>query len=167
MIRNFTVALQPIIFIVLLFFSSSLSISEVNAIHLCDPGLPPDEYNSCVSSPANQHGTGGSGGGGTGGSGSGGTGGSGGCAPGQLCNPLQSRTIQEFLLKIIDIILIFAQPVIIFFIMYAGYLFVTARGNESQITEARTALTWALIGGVVILGARAIITVIQGTVDAL
>ncbi len=97
----------------------------------------------------------------------GGTNTSGGCAPGQLCNPLQSQTVQEFLLKIIDILLVFALPIIIFFIMYAGYLFVTARGNESQITEARSALTWALIGGVIILGARAIIDVIQGTVDAL
>jgi Type IV secretion system pilin len=97
----------------------------------------------------------------------GGTNTSGGCAPGQLCNPLQSQTVEDFLIAIIQIILVFAVPVIVFFIMYAGYLFVTAQGDASKITEARTALTWALIGGVIILGANAIITVIQGTVEAL
>lgn len=164
MVRNLTTILRHTIFLIPVFFFALLPLLHSNAAHLCDPGLPPDEYTTCINTP---HSTGGSGGGGTGGSGGGGTGGSGGCAPGQLCNPLQSTTIEAFLLKIIDIILIFALPVIIFFIIYSGFLFVTARGNESKITEARTALTWALIGGVVILGARVIITVIQGTVRAL
>jgi len=93
--------------------------------------------------------------------------GAGGCQPGQLCNPLQASTIQEFLLQIIEILIIFATPVIIAFIMYAGFLFVTARGNESQISDAKHALTWAVVGGVVLLAAQMIITVIQNTVTAL
>jgi hypothetical protein len=93
--------------------------------------------------------------------------GAGGCAPNQLCNPLNSSTILEFLGKIIDILLVFALPLIILFIMYAGYLYVTAQGNDSKVTEARSALTWAVIGGVIILGARLILDVIQGTVNTL
>lgn len=93
--------------------------------------------------------------------------GAGGCQPGRLCNPLQASTIQEFLLQIIEILIIFATPVIIAFIMYAGFLFVTARGNESQISDAKHALTWAVVGGVVLLAAQMIITVIQNTVTAL
>ena len=89
------------------------------------------------------------------------------CPSGTLCNPLQSQTIPEFLLRIIDVLLVFALPVIIFFIIYAGFLFVTAGGDEHKVSDARSALTWAVIGGVVILGARLIITVIQGTVSAL
>jgi Type IV secretion system pilin len=92
---------------------------------------------------------------------------SGGCVSGQLCNPLSSPDIQTFLLRIIDVLLVFALPIIIFFIMYSGYLFVTARGDQGQITTARTALTWSVVGGVIILGARLIISVIQGTVAAL
>lgn len=84
-----------------------------------------------------------------------------------LLNPLKSTSITDFLIKIIDILLVFALPIIILFIMYSGFLFVTARGNESQITTAKSAFTWAVIGGVVILGAKLIITLIQGTVQAL
>ena len=91
----------------------------------------------------------------------------GGCPPGQICNPLQSTTILEFLEKIIDVLLIFALPLIVFFIIFAGFKFVTARGNESEITVAKTALTWAVVGGVIILGAKLIITVIQGTISVL
>jgi hypothetical protein len=149
---------------VALLFFFFLQNQLVTAYHTCTP-LTGDDYNTCMTDPNNAHSVQNPGGSVQNPGGS--VQNPGACTPGQLCNPLQSSTVQEFLLKIIDILLIFALPIIIFFIMYAGYLFVTARGNESQITEARTALTWALIGGVIILGARAIITVIQGTVDAL
>jgi len=98
---------------------------------------------------------------------SGSSNGSGGCPPSQLCNPLQSTTITEFLGKIIDILLFFALPIIVFFIIYSGFKFVMARGNESEVSDAKSSLTWAIIGGVIILGAKLIITVIQGTVSAL
>ena len=98
-------------------------------------------------------------------SGPSGSGGSG-CQPGQLCNPLESDSIPAFLLKIIDVILVFALPLIIIYIMYAGFLLVTSQGNPGEIETARSALLWAVIGGVVILGARLIIEVIQGTIEA-
>jgi|GEM_PF-2121921 len=89
-----------------------------------------------------------------------------GCQSGELCNPLESDSIPAFLLKIIDVILVFALPLIIIYIMYAGFLLVTSQGNPSEIETARSALLWAVIGGVVILGARLIIEVIQGTIEA-
>lgn len=85
----------------------------------------------------------------------------------ELQNPLGNVTLTQFFLKILDIILIFAVPLIIFFIILAGFKYVMARGNENQISEATKALTWALIGGVIILGARTLLTIIQNTVNAL
>lgn len=102
---------------------------------------------------------------------SGGTQPPGGTAPmsnsGSLTNPLQSQTIQEFILKIIDVILVFAIPIIVLYIMYAGFKFVTAGGDSGQISEAKKALMYAIIGGVIVLGAKIIVEVIQGTVSAL
>ena len=88
--------------------------------------------------------------------------------PGQkttLVNPITAKTITDFLIKIVDIVLVFMMPLIIFFIMYAGFLFVTARGNESKVTTARSALLYAIIGGVLVLGAHVIIQAICGTVS--
>lgn len=88
---------------------------------------------------------------------------------GTLKNPLGSKTdtIPKFLLSIIDVLLVFATPLIVIFIMYAGYLFVTAAGNSEQLSTARSALLWSIVGGVIVLGARVIIGVIQGTVEGL
>ncbi len=85
----------------------------------------------------------------------------------RLQNPLGSNSIQEFFLKIMQILILFAVPLIVFYIILAGFKYVTARGNTEQITQATTALTWALVGGVLILGAEIILKVIQGTVTAL
>ncbi len=84
-----------------------------------------------------------------------------------LQNPLKATSIQQFFLMIIDIMLVFAVPIIVFFLILAGFKYVTARGNTEQIKQATTALTWALVGGVLILGAKILLEVIQNTVDAL
>ncbi len=83
-----------------------------------------------------------------------------------LTNPLKATTISGFLLAVIDVILVFALPLIVLYIMYAGFLYVTARGEPGQITTARSALLWAIVGGVIVLGAKLIVSVIQGTIQA-
>jgi hypothetical protein len=91
----------------------------------------------------------------------------GGDCTGCLENPISADNIQELFQDIIDIVLVFAIPIVVFFIIYAGFLYVTARGNEGTIERAHRALLYALIGGVLILGARVLIEVVSGTVDAI
>ncbi len=83
-----------------------------------------------------------------------------------LTNYLNVTTIEELLEAILTILITLATPIIIFFIIYGGYLYVTARGNPEQIKTATTALTYAIIGGVIIIGAVAIGTIIGNLVGA-
>jgi hypothetical protein len=57
-------------------------------------------------------------------------------------------------------------PVIVFFIILAGFKYVTAQGNPGRIEEATTTFTYAIIGGVLILAAVAIAEIIKNTVAA-
>ena len=84
-----------------------------------------------------------------------------------LQNPLKVKTIAELLKLILDIVTIFAVPIIIFFIIYSGFLYVTARGDPTKITKAKDALLWSVIGGVIILGANVLLVIIQNTVTSL
>lgn len=83
-----------------------------------------------------------------------------------LNNPLGDKDILEFLQDILDVIMIFAVPLIVFMIIYAGFLFVMDRGSEKNLKQAKNALLYAVIGAVIIFGAKAILEVVQGTVDA-
>ena len=88
------------------------------------------------------------------------------CSGNTLCNPLKVDSIEALVLAVIDVVLIFLLPVIILYIMYAGFLFVKANGNPEGISQAKKALLTALIGGVIVVGARAILDVVKGTVES-
>lgn len=102
-------------------------------------------------------------GGNTGGSGTGGTTGG---PTGELDNPLGDKDLQTFFNEILDVVIILAIPVIVLFIILAGFTYVTAGGNETKIEKATKMFTWAVIGGVLILGAKVLTDVITGTIDA-
>jgi hypothetical protein len=84
-----------------------------------------------------------------------------------LKNPLAFDSFGEFFIKLIDVLIIFAIPIIVLMIIYAGFLYVMARGSEEQVTKATRALTYAVLGGLLILGAELILKIIQGTVKQL
>ena len=83
----------------------------------------------------------------------------------KLQNPLKSENLIDFLGSILGIMLTFAVPIIVFFIIYAGFQHVVAQGNEEKIKKAHNMLLWAIVGGLIILGANVIFAVIQGTID--
>lgn len=75
-------------------------------------------------------------------------------------------TIEDLLVGILNIFIVIATPIIVLFIIYAGFLYVTARGNAQQIQQATRALTYAIIGGVLVLGAVALSQIIANVVNA-
>ena len=102
--------------------------------------------------------------GGTGGNPTGGTG----CV-GDSCtvkNPLNTPDFPALINKILQATLVIAVPVIVLFIIYSGFLFVTARGDTTQLQQARTNFLWVVIGSVVLLGASAIAAIIANTLKS-
>lgn len=85
-----------------------------------------------------------------------------------LLNPLQGgASLESFLNSILAFVIRIGTIVVILMLVYVGYLFVAARGNESKITEARKALLWTIVGALILLGAKAIAIGIEATVQAL
>ncbi len=85
-----------------------------------------------------------------------------------IVNPFKTNNIQDLISSIVNDILIPIGGVIaVMMIIYAGFLFVTARGNDTKITEAKKALLWAVIGTAILLGAWVISQAIGTTIDQL
>lgn len=76
------------------------------------------------------------------------------------------NSIEELLVAILNIVIVIAMPIVIFFIIYAGFLYVTARGNAEQVQQASRALMYAIIGGVLIIGAVVIAEIIKNLVGS-
>jgi hypothetical protein len=86
--------------------------------------------------------------------------------PVELKNPLRVGSLEALLVAILNIFITLMIPVIVFFIILAGFKYVTAQGNPHAIEEATTTFTYAVIGGVLILAAVAIAEIIKNTVAA-
>lgn len=81
-------------------------------------------------------------------------------------NPLSFGTIQELLTAILNIMIIVSTPIVVIFIIYSGFLYVTARGDVEQVKQAARSLTYGIIGGVIIVGAVAIVRIVDNLANS-
>lgn len=82
-----------------------------------------------------------------------------------LTNPLSGiKSIEDLLIALLTVVQVIAIPIIVFFIIYAGFLYVTARGNVEQTQKATRALLYAVVGGVIIIGAIVISEIVRNIV---
>ncbi len=84
-----------------------------------------------------------------------------------LVNPLRAGSIPELLAIVLQGLVQIGSIILVLMLVWVGFQFVVAQGNEEKIRGAREALMWTVIGGLVLLGAQAIATLIQATVNAL
>lgn len=85
----------------------------------------------------------------------------------QLQNPIGYNSIAEFIAAALRAMVMIAMPVITLFMVYSGFLFVYARGNEESLKQAKTNLIYVILGSVLILGAWAFASLIGGTLAQL
>lgn len=87
----------------------------------------------------------------------------------QLENPLKSGldTFPKFAAKVIDTAAQILLPFIVLGFIYSGFLFVKAQGNEAGLTEAKTAITYSIIGAFILMGAWGFAQIISTTVSTL
>lgn len=81
-------------------------------------------------------------------------------------NPIKFDSLEDLITAIIRIIIVIAVPIVVLFIILAGFKYVTAQGNPTKIQDASRSLTYAIIGGVLILGAFVIAQIIGGFVKS-
>ena len=87
--------------------------------------------------------------------------------PDEFSNPLKFATLAEFLNALLNVIIIIGIPVVTLAIIYAGFLFISAQGDVTKITNAKKIFFWVVIGALLILGAKALAVAIEGTIKDL
>ena len=84
-----------------------------------------------------------------------------------LENPLRFSSLERFIEGVLQAIVMVALPIIVAFIVYAGFKYIAARGNSSKITSAHENFKYVIIGTILILSAWVLATLIGGTVSQL
>lgn len=83
------------------------------------------------------------------------------------CNSANTDCLMKFLQNILAFVVRIGSVVVILMMVYVGFKFVTAQGNDAKITEAKTMLLWTVIGALILLGAQAIALAIEATARSL
>ena len=85
-----------------------------------------------------------------------------------LDNPFSTfDTFPDFISILIDIFAFIATPVVVIYMIYAGYLIVSAGGDEEKLGEGKRAFIWGFVGATIILGATILRDVVATTMEGL
>lgn len=84
-----------------------------------------------------------------------------GLPPTTIPNPITTDTFTDLLNRILDILLVFIGPILLILIVYSALLFMTSGGDPTRRKNAQEVLKWAIIGFVIIVGAKVLIGIIM------
>jgi hypothetical protein len=82
-------------------------------------------------------------------------------------NPLAADSLPKLVTAILTLVYQVGLPLIIVMFVYAGFLYVTARGDTSKVTAAHNTFKYTVIGAAIVLGAAVIAKIIEGTIKSL
>lgn len=82
-----------------------------------------------------------------------------------LQNPIKFNTFSEFVEGVTKIAVQVLMPFVVLAFIYSGFLFVKAQGNEKVLKDAKTAITWSMVGALILFGAWGFANMIGKTVQ--
>jgi len=87
---------------------------------------------------------------------------------GGLQNPLRSIcSFEDFVELLLQAVIRIGLPIAVLFIVYAGFLFVTAQGNVTKLEEAKRTFLYTIIGVTIFLGSWALALIVKNTISLL
>ncbi len=81
-----------------------------------------------------------------------------------LGNHITAPGAKDFLESIFSTVMLIGMPVIGLVLIYAGFMFITARGNKVQIQTAIRNMTYVVLGTALVLGSYAIGSILYNTI---
>ncbi len=82
-------------------------------------------------------------------------------------NPLKAKDIEALLAAFLGGVVQLGSIALLLALIWTGFQFAAAQGNQEAIQKARTTLVWTVVGGLILLGAELIKNVLTATVQSL
>ncbi len=88
------------------------------------------------------------------------------CPPNTLCNPLLVGSVQDVLYLAVTVATYVGVILAVLALIWVGFKFIAAQGNKEKLTEAREFFYSVIIGIAILIGASAIVSVVQNTLTS-
>lgn len=76
-------------------------------------------------------------------------------------------TLEGFVNILLEAVVNIGTILLVLALVWTGFLFIKAQGNEEELRSARSALLWVVLGGGLLLGAQVLSLVIKATIETL
>jgi hypothetical protein len=77
-----------------------------------------------------------------------------------MTNPLKTVNVAEVIGRVIRAILAIIGSIFLMMVIYGGFTWMTAAGNDTKVAKGRSILMWAIIGIIVIFLAWMLVAVV-------
>lgn len=84
-----------------------------------------------------------------------------------LQNPLKVASLGALYDSILKIVIEVGYVVVGFFLLLAGFKFVTAQGSESKLEDAKKTFYYTIIGALIVIGAQTIFAILKSVITGL
>jgi hypothetical protein len=82
-----------------------------------------------------------------------------------LSNPLQNIcSFGDFVELLLQGVIRIGLPIAVLFIVYSGFLFVTAQGSVTKLDEAKKTFLWTVVGVAIFLGSWTLAMIVKETI---
>ena len=86
--------------------------------------------------------------------------------PGNIGISNTTKTLQETLISVVNWVLALLGLIAVIMILYGGFVWLTAGGNEEKVASAKKIISAAIIGLIIVLLAYAIVTFVVNTTNS-
>lgn len=81
-------------------------------------------------------------------------------------SPIKAKEFKDIIVAIADWAAAIAIPLTTLMVIWAGYLYLLSGGSEESIKKAKNAITWAVVGLIVVLISKSLSVLIQNVLGA-
>lgn len=82
-----------------------------------------------------------------------------------LQDPLKVGSLSEFFYMIANFAYSLSYAVIAFFLIWSGFKFVVAQGNEEKLKDAKKTFYYTIVGAILLIGANVITEVVRTVIN--
>ncbi|MEK7583169.1 MAG: pilin [Patescibacteria group bacterium] len=83
----------------------------------------------------------------------------------ELCDPIGSKSVEDLLKKMQEVIIKIAIPLAVIMIIWIGIQFFLSQGNPEKVSSARKALWWTIVGLMIILIGEGFVSLIRSILE--
>lgn len=86
---------------------------------------------------------------------------------GVVTPPLKFTDLNQVVVAVVGVVQVLLIMATVLYLLYAGLMFVVAKGEPEKISKAKNALLWGMVGAGLVISAQVLVRAIESSVNSI